>query len=67
MHVARDFISGLFSVIKVVGAPMLYRYPYRNSAEGLRSDWLNLGQDIRLLSMTMAHEERDGDGRNDGR
>lgn len=25
---------------------MLYRYPYRTSAEGLRSDWGKIAQDI---------------------
>lgn len=46
MNVMRDFIGGLISVVKITGAPMLYRYPYRTSAEGLRTDWLNIGKDI---------------------
>jgi hypothetical protein len=46
MNVVGDFVIGLVSVLKTVGAPMLYRYPYRNSGEGLRSDWLSIGKDI---------------------
>ncbi|MDE3060452.1 MAG: hypothetical protein KGJ06_05525 [Pseudomonadota bacterium] len=46
MGVVRDFITGLLSVLKLVGAPLLYRYPYRTSAEGLRSDWGHIGRDI---------------------
>jgi len=30
MAVMRDFVSGLFSVLKITSSPMLYRYPYRN-------------------------------------
>ncbi len=46
MNVIRDFITGGFSVMKIIGAPMLYRYPYRTSAEALRSDWLKIGNDV---------------------
>lgn len=46
MNIMRDFVTGLISVLKVTSAPMLYRYPYRTSAEGLHSDWQNIGQDI---------------------
>ena len=46
MQIIGDFIRGLFSVIKVTMLSMLYRYPYRTSAEGLRSDWMNIGKDI---------------------
>lgn len=46
MQVMGDFARGLLSVIKVTGSSMLYRYPYRTSAEGLRSDWGNIGKDI---------------------
>jgi hypothetical protein len=46
MQIIQNFVSGLFSVLKITGAPLLYRYPYRNSAEGLRSDWSHIGQDI---------------------
>ena len=44
-----DFITGMFSVLKVTSSPMLYRYKYRNSAEGLRQDWMNIGDDINSL------------------
>lgn len=46
VNVIGDFVFGLLHVIKITGGPMLYRYPYRTSAEGLRTDWLNIGKDI---------------------
>jgi hypothetical protein len=46
MNVVKDFSVGVISVLRITGAPMLYRYPYRISAEGLRSDWSAIGQDI---------------------
>lgn len=46
MQIMRNFAHGIFMVLKLTGAPLLYRYPYRNSAEGLRKDWLNIGSDI---------------------
>lgn len=46
MRVMRDFFVGMFSVLKVTSAPLLYRYQYRNSADGLRKDWMNIGDDI---------------------
>lgn len=56
MGVVRDFVTGLVSVLKVMVAPMLYRYPYRTSAEGLRSDWLTIGQDIDSVIGRLASE-----------
>jgi hypothetical protein len=46
MSVIRDFVGGFVSVLKITGAPLLYRYPYRTSAEGLHADWSNIGRDI---------------------
>ena len=46
MKVMGLFIGGFFSVVKIIGTPLMYRYPYRTSAEGLRSDWMNIGKDI---------------------
>ncbi|MEZ5691477.1 MAG: hypothetical protein R3D71_07425 [Rickettsiales bacterium] len=46
MRVIRDFTVGIFSVLKITSSPLLYRYPYKNSAEGLRKDWISIGQDI---------------------
>lgn len=60
MNVMRDFFSGALSVVKVLGAPMLYRYPYRISAEGLRADWNKIGQDIEMVIGTL---KADADGR----
>ena len=49
MNIIRDFVGGMVLVLKTTGAPLLYRYPYRNSAEGLRADWLNIGKDIQSV------------------
>ncbi len=49
MQVMRDFVNGLFSVLKVTSSPLLYRYTYRNSAEGLRKDWLSIAGDIESI------------------
>lgn len=46
MQVIGDFIRGFVSVLKTTSAPLLYRYPYRNSAEALHKDWQNIGDDI---------------------
>ena len=46
MNVMGDFFRGSLSVIKVTVVSMLYRYPYRTSAEGLRADWTSIGKDI---------------------
>lgn len=56
MNVLRDFAVGLVSVLKITGAPLLYRYPYRTSAEGLRSDWLRIGQDIESVGGKLVSE-----------
>ena len=56
MKVMADFTRGLFSVLKVTGAPLLYRYPYRTSAEGLRADWRSIGQDIESVIGRLASE-----------
>ena len=46
MKIMADFIRGALTSVKVLGASMLYRHPYRTSAEGLRSDWVSIGKDI---------------------
>lgn len=56
MNVVGNFIGGLISVLKINGAPLLYRYPYRTSAEGLRSDWRAIGDDIESV-MGRLHAE----------
>jgi hypothetical protein len=60
MNILKDFSIGLVSVLKITGAPMLYRYPYRISAEGLRSDWGAIAQDIESVMgrLTEAAHER---------
>lgn len=42
-----SFLQGLFSVLTATSAPALYRYPYRNGAEGMRADWMRVGEDMR--------------------
>ena len=61
MQIIGNFVSGLMSVLKVIGGPMLYRYPYRTSSEGLRSDWANIGQDIKSVIGKLESESRDGE------
>jgi len=46
MEMIVNFFRGIFGTVKVTGASMLYRHPYRISAEGLRSDWGSIGKDI---------------------
>lgn len=62
MQVIRNFLTGVFSVLKITGAPLLYRYPYRTSAEGLHKDWVNIGQDIQSI-IGKLEEHDDGNGR----
>jgi hypothetical protein len=40
--------------------PMLYRYPYRTSAEGLKSDWHKIGGDIDSVMGKLVAEAHDG-------
>ncbi|MEK6746867.1 MAG: hypothetical protein ABL867_06405 [Rickettsiales bacterium] len=63
MKVMKDFFSGIFSVLKITSSPLLYRYPYRNSAEGLRKDWVNIGRDIQII-IGKLEENSDGNSRN---
>lgn len=60
MNVIGTFCTGLISVLQITSAPMLYRYPYRTSAEGLRSDWQRIGQDIDNMIGKIAEEARHG-------
>ena len=46
MQIFRTFTNGLLSVLHVTASPMLYRYPYRISAEGMRADWNRISEDI---------------------
>jgi hypothetical protein len=62
MNVMRDFLLGVFSVLKITSSPLLYRYHYRNSAEGLRKDWLNIGGDINNIIKKL-EENSDGNKR----
>ena len=56
----RDFVTGFVSVLKLVGGPMIYRYPYRTSAEALRGDWLNISKDMNNIMGALAMEKHDG-------
>lgn len=46
MNVIKSFCTGILSVLEVTSAPLLYRYPYRTTAEGFRSDWQKIAGDI---------------------
>ncbi|MFO0389900.1 MAG: hypothetical protein ACK502_09330 [Alphaproteobacteria bacterium] len=60
MEIIHNFMSGLLSVLKITGSPLLYRYPYRNSAEGLRSDWSRIGDDVESVMGRMEEGHRHG-------
>ena len=60
MNVMGDFFSGIFSVLKITGAPLLYRYPYRTSAEGLHKDWQSIGNDIESVIGRLESEASHG-------
>ena len=60
MQVIGDFIRGVLTTVKVTGASLLYRHPFRTSSEGLRSDWGNIGKDIDSVigKITGYHDDR---------
>lgn len=60
MDVIRNFSVGMVSVLRITGAPLLYRYPYRTSAEGLRADWSSIGKDIHSVIGKLETEAHDG-------
>jgi hypothetical protein len=60
MEIFSHFCHGIMSVLKVTSAPLLYRYPYRNSAQGLRSDWSAIGQDIHSVVGKLATDKDHG-------
>jgi hypothetical protein len=60
MQVMRNFADGLLSVLKITAAPLLYRHPYRTSAEGLRADWVNIGRDIENVMGRLGAHPDDG-------
>ena len=52
-----NFLDGLSRQFAIT-TPPLYRYPYRNSAEGLRGDMNRIGKDIKyLLDKEDSHEQ----------
>lgn len=60
MQIIKHFVSGLLSVLKITGAPLLYRYPYRTSAEAFRADWTSIGNDIESVMGKLQAEAHDG-------
>ena len=46
MGLFKSFFVGALSVLHVTSRPMLYRYPYRISAQGIRADWQKIAGDI---------------------
>ncbi len=62
MQVIRDFVTGLFSVLKITSSPLLYRYQYRNSAEAFHKDWMNIAGDINSI-IGKLEEKDDGNKR----
>lgn len=60
MEIMHNFMTGLLSVLKVNGAPLLYRYPYRNSGEGMRADWGRIGDDVESVMGRINNRYDDG-------
>jgi hypothetical protein len=63
MGVFGEFVKGFFSVLKVTSSPLLYRYQYRNSADGLRKDWLSIGGDIHSVIGKLEENSNDNERR----
>ncbi|MDX1974480.1 MAG: hypothetical protein SFT92_02265 [Rickettsiales bacterium] len=59
MGIVSDFVGGMFSVIKVIGQPKLYRAPHRTSAEAFRADWQRVGDDIRNIVQRLEMDRDD--------
>lgn len=53
----RHLCAGMGGVFAIAISP-LYRYPYRNSGEALRGDWLRIGEDIGNLFEQQNEQER---------
>ncbi len=60
MDILKSFMSGAVSVLQITSAPLLYRYPYRNSGEGLRSDWQRIAADVESVMGKLKAEADDG-------
>ncbi len=60
MNIIGSFASGIVSVLKLTGAPLLYRYPYRTSAEAMRADWSKIGGDITSVMGSLDKESEHG-------
>lgn len=58
MQIMKNFAQGIFTVLKLTSAPLLYRYPYRNSAEALRGDWLKVASDMESAIGILKSEQR---------
>lgn len=59
MDIIGDFVRGMVSVLKITGASLMYRYPYRNSAEGLHKDWLSISRDIESVIGKLEENDRE--------
>ena len=59
MQVILDFLRGFLNTVRINCASMLYRHPYRTSAEGLRADWISIGRDIESVMGKLEKSARD--------
>lgn len=57
MDVVSNFMSGFISVLKITGAPLLYRYPYRISGEAFRADWQKIANDMYAVTDRMRPDD----------
>ena len=57
MDILSNFVLGLVSVLKITSAPMLYRYPFRISGEGLRADWQKISGYMCIVTDRMRQDD----------
>ena len=60
MDVVRNFCAGMVSVLQITSAPLLYRYPYRTTAEAMYADWQRIAGDIESVIGTITRESNYG-------
>lgn len=65
MQIIQTFVRGLLSVMKILGGPMMYRYPYRTTAESMRADWSNISKDIENVMSKLEEHTQYGQRRDE--
>jgi hypothetical protein len=47
--IRRHFTRGLGSLIAITPPPYLHPYPHESEEEALRSDWVSIGNDMKIV------------------